>query len=79
MEITVESNGGAQEHQPNRFFFLQPNRLSFVDILMGKAITLAAAPNQNISDNYFSRLGRFTRDGSLWENMVPFWTADNAQ
>merc|ERR1712165_26 len=37
MEITVESNGGAQEHQPNR-------------------------------------LGRFTRDGSLWENMVPFWT-----
>merc|ERR1712107_508311 len=42
MEITVESNGGAQEHQPNR-------------------------------------LGRFTRDGSLWENMVPFWTADNAQ
>merc|ERR1711973_265993 len=37
-----ESNGGAQEHQPNR-------------------------------------LGRFTRDGSLWENMVPFWTADNAQ
>jgi len=42
MEISVESNGGAQEHQPNR-------------------------------------LGRFTRDGSLWENMVPFWTADNAQ
>merc|ERR1711990_937056 len=42
MEITVESSGGAQEHQPNR-------------------------------------LGRFTRDGSLWENMVPFWTADNAQ
>merc|ERR1712110_283825 len=42
MEITVQSNGGAQEHQPNR-------------------------------------LGRFTRDGSLWENMVPFWTADNAQ
>ena len=25
------------------------------------------------------RLGRFTRDGSLWENMVPFWTADNGQ
>jgi len=42
MEITVSSNGGAQEHQPNR-------------------------------------LGRFTRDGSLWENMVPFWTADNKQ
>merc|ERR1719337_780916 len=42
MEITVESSGGAQEHQPNR-------------------------------------LGRFTRDGSLWENMVPFWTADNGQ
>merc|ERR1711878_259357 len=42
MEITVESSGGAQEHQPNR-------------------------------------LGRFSRDGSLWENMVPFWTADNAQ
>ena len=28
---------------------------------------------------FISRLGRFTRDGSLWENMVPFWTADNAQ
>ena len=27
----------------------------------------------------FSRLGTFRRDGSLWENMVPFWTADNAQ
>ena len=61
------------------FFFLQPNRLSFFDIFMGKAIILAAAHNQNISNNYFSRLGRFTRDGSLWENMVPFWTADNAQ
>jgi len=42
MEITVESSGGAQEHQPNR-------------------------------------LGRFKRDGSLWENMVPFWTSDNKQ
>merc|ERR1712080_344846 len=36
LEITVESSGGAAEHQPNR-------------------------------------LGTFTRDGSLWENMVPFW------
>merc|ERR1712080_82309 len=42
LEITVESSGGAAEHQPNR-------------------------------------LGTFTRDGSLWENMVPFWTADNKQ
>merc|ERR1712071_354008 len=42
MEITIESSGGAQEHQPNR-------------------------------------LGRFTLVGSLWENMVPFWTADNKQ
>merc|ERR1712243_434772 len=24
-----------------------------------------------------NRLGRFKRDGSLWENMVPFWTSDN--
>merc|ERR1711982_274330 len=34
MEITVESNGGAQEHQPNR-------------------------------------LGRFSRDGSLWRTWSP--------
>jgi hypothetical protein len=26
-----------------------------------------------------TRLGTFKRDGSLWENMVPFWTADNKQ
>merc|ERR1712179_553203 len=26
-----------------------------------------------------NRLGRFKRDGSLWENMVPFWTSDNKQ
>ena len=64
-------------NQTGCFFSL--TRLSFFDIFMGKAIILAAAPNQNISNNYFFRLGRFTRDGSLWENMVPFWTADNAQ
>merc|ERR1712119_11262 len=42
MEITVESSGGAAEHQSNR-------------------------------------LGKFQRDGSLWEGMVPFWTAANKQ
>ena len=30
MEITVESNGGAQEHQPNRFFFFNQTGWAFL-------------------------------------------------
>ena len=25
------------------------------------------------------RIGRYTKDGSLWENMMPFWKSDNNQ
>ena len=42
MEITLESKGGALEHQSQR-------------------------------------IGKYTKDGSLWENMMPFWKSANNQ
>ena len=32
-----------------------------------------------ITTKIILRLGRFTRDGSLFENLIPFWTSENNQ
>ena len=54
--------------------------------ISGKQRDLSKLELLNTIDIYFealslilTRLGTFKRDGSLWENMVPFWTADNKQ